>query len=271
MWSVVHDEGNDPINLNARYEQAGGPNITVNAEGHGLGVNTRIELEFTSGNAISGEYTVMQVIDDNNFVIIYPFSQTTSGYCTVRNLRNHEYVNTWLLEPNDQPIGDALVKFYERLNKENERTKQQAERLAMMGYGMPWTGAKEITGARNQPEQVGNFDANLVSMMMTDDIRREGDELNRDGVRVNTTTNMLLMMNKVFNIDQDLIQDTKIGMLDQPLTDYTSDFQFGEIDGGKYLNGQPVPSGVSSTLDCTTYDPFVPQVIIVDAGIYLNT
>jgi len=271
MWSVVHDEGNDPINLNARYEQAGGPNIIINAEGHGLGVNTRIELDFTSGNAISGEYTVTQVIDDNNFVIIYPFSQTTSGYCTVRNLRNHEYVNTWLLEPSDQPIGDALIKFYERLTKENERTKEQAERLAMMNYGMPWTGAKEITGARNQPEQVGNFDANLISMMMTDDIRREGDELNRDGVRVNTTTNMLLMMNKIFNIDQNLIKDTKIGMLDQPLTDYTSDFQFGEIDGGKYLNGQPVPLGVSSTLDCTTYDPFVPQVIIVDAGIYLNT
>jgi len=81
----------------------------------------------------------------------------------------------------------------------------------------------------------------------------------------------LLMMNKVFNIDQDLIQDTKIGMLDQPLTDYTSDFQFGEIDGGKYLNGEPISNGTSSVLDCATYNPFVPQVIIVDAGIYLNT
>ena len=271
MWSVVHDEGNDPINLNARYEQTGGPNIIVNAEAHGLGVNTKIELEFTSGNAVSGEYTITQVIDNNNFVIIYPFSQTTSGYCIVRNLKNHEYVNTWLLEPSDQPIGDALIKFYERLNKENEKTKQQAERLAMMGYGMPWSGAKQITGARNQPEQVGNFDANLVSMMITDNIRREDDELNREGPRVNKTTNMLLMMNKVFNIDQDLIQDTKIGMLDQPLTDYTSDFQFGEIDGGKYLNGEPISNGTSSVLDCATYNPFVPQVIIVDAGIYLNT
>ena len=79
------------------------------------------------------------------------------------------------------------------------------------------------------------------------------------------------MMNKLFNIDLDLIQDTKIGMLDQPLTDYTSDFQFGEIDGGIYLNGEPVPSGTSSTLDCQTYNPPVAQVIIVDAGIYINT
>lgn len=271
MWSIVHDEGNDPINLTGRYEQSGGPNITINAENHQLGVNTRIQLEFTSGNAISGEYTVSQVIDDNNFVIIYPFTQTTSGYCQVQNLKNHEYVGAWLLEPNDQPIGDALEKFYERLTKENERTKQQAERLAMMGYGMPWTGAKEVTGAQNQPVQVGDFDANLVSMMMTDSIRRENGELNRDGQEVNTTTNMLLMMNKVFNIDPQLIQDTKIGMLDQPLTDYTSDFQFGEINGGLYLNGEPVPSGISSTLDCTTYNPFVPQVIIVDSGLYINT
>jgi hypothetical protein len=105
---------------------------------------------------------------------------------------------------------------------------------------------------------------------MTDSIRRKGDKLNRDGIDVNTTTNMLLMMNKVFNIDPQLIQDTKIGMLDQPLTDYTSDFQFGEIDGGIYLNGTPVPSGISSTLDCTTYDPFVPQVIVVDSGLYIN-
>lgn len=271
MWSVVHDEGNDPINLEARYEQTGGPNITINAEQHDLKLNTRIELEFTSGNAISGEYTVTQIIDDNNFVVIYPFSQNTSGYCNVKNLRNHEYVNTWLLEPNDQPIGEALTRFYERLNKENESTKQQAERLAMMGYGMPWTGAKEITGSRNQPEQVGNFDANLVTMMMTDDIRRDNGDLNRNGERVNKTTNMLLMMNKVFNIDTNLIQDTKIGMLDQPLTDYAGSFQFGKIDGGKYLNGAPIFSGTSSQLDCTTYNPFVPQVIIVDAGIYLNT
>jgi len=107
MWSIVHDEGNNPINLTGRYEQSGGPNITVNAENHQLGVNTRIQLEFTSGNAISGEYTVSQVIDDNNFVIIYPFTQTTSGYCQVQNLKNHEYVGAWLLDLIDQPIGEC--------------------------------------------------------------------------------------------------------------------------------------------------------------------
>ena len=282
MWSVVHDEGNDPINLTGNYEQTGGPNITVTAENHRLGVNTRINLEFTSGNAISGEYTISQIIDDNNFVIIYPFAQTTSGYCNITNLKNHEYVNTWLLEPNDQPIGDALTKFYERLTKENDAIKQQAERMAMMGYGMPWIGAKDVTGARNQPEQTGNFDANIVSFMMTDSMSRKLDTdpnsptfneviLATDGVKLNKTTTMLLMMNKVFNINPELIQSTKIGMIDQPLTDYTSDFQFGEIDGGIYLNGVPVPTAVSSELDCKTYsDPFVPQVIVVDSGVYIN-
>ena len=31
-----------------------------------------------------------------------------------------------------------------------------------------------------------------------------------------------------------------MGMLDQPLTEYTSDFQFGEVDGGRYISGELV-------------------------------
>ena len=282
MWSIVHDEGNLNINLTGTYSQSGGPNITINAPGHGLGVNTRINLEFTSGNALSGEFTVTEVVDENNFVTIYPFNQTTSGYVQVKNLKNHEYVGNWLLEPNDPPIGAGLDKFYERLHKDNDRTRRQAERMAMMGYGMPWTGAKDITGARNQPEQTGNFDPNLISLMATDSMERTLDTdptsptynqlvlTHSGGIKQNKTTIMLMMVQKLFNIDPELIQSTKIGMLDQPLTDYTSDFQFGEIDGVIYLNGVPVPTAVSSTLDCQTYNPFVVQVILVDAGTYIN-
>jgi len=271
MWSIVHDEGNEPINLSALYSQDGGPNITVTATDHRLGVNTRIRLDFTSGSAIDGEYTVSEVVDKDNFKIVYPFSNTTLGYCVVRNLKNHEYVGSWLLEPNDQPLGVALERFYDKLEKENDRIRMQAERMSMMSYGMPWSGAKEISGDRNQPAQVGNFDDNLVSMMMTDTIRRnEAGEVDRSGRTVNSTMNMLQMMNKLFNIDPDIIQDTKIGMLDQPLTDYTSDFQFGEIDGGTYVNGKPVSVGTSSELDCRTYSPFLPQPILVDSGLYIN-
>ena len=78
----------------------------------------------------------------------------------------------------------------------------------------------------------------------------QAGELDRNGITQNETMGMLTMMQKVFNIDPTLITDVKIGMLDQPLTDYTSDFQFGEIDGGTYTSGIPVTSPDDSELDC---------------------
>ena len=52
-------------------------------------INTNINLEFSSGAALSGEYTVSQVLNENSFLVIYPFSQTTSGYVKVTNLKPH--------------------------------------------------------------------------------------------------------------------------------------------------------------------------------------
>jgi len=289
MWSVVHDEGNDPLNLTGRYSQSG-VNITVTTdEPHGLSLNTRINIDFTSGDALDGEYIVSQVIDANNFAIIYPFDQTTGGYCTVQNLRPHEYVNTWLLEPNDPPVGEMAEVFTKKIEKENSSLKKAAERLAMMGYGMPWTGAKSINGDRNQPTQVANFDPNLVTLSVTDNIKRNADynpnDPNSDrfsftGIPLNTTTTMMTVMQKMLNIDMNLINAAKFGMLDQPLTDYNSDFRFGEIDCGTYLNGNPAdynPStGVrtSDLLDCGTYVngvPTTPPFTQIDCGIYFNT
>jgi len=272
MWSVVHDEGNEPINITAKYTQDGGPNITIDAVDHGLGANTRVICDFTSGLAVKGEFIVTEVVNKDQFKIIYPISQTTSGYCKVTNLKNHEYVGAWLQEPSDQPLGIALERFYDNLEQQNDRTKLQAQRMSMMGYGMPWTGAKEISGARNQPEQIANFDPSLISMQMTGSIRRDAEgNLDRDGTTQNATMGMLRMMQKVFNIDPTLITDVKLGMLDQPLTDYTSDFQFGEIDGGTYLNGTPIVAPDDSELDCRTYSTPDPQPIQVDCGLYINS
>ncbi len=273
MWSVFHDEGNDPIDIRASYTQSGGPNITIHAPAHGLGVNTRIQLEITSGNVTTGEYIITQVVDADNFLVVAPISLTTSGYCIVRNLKNHEYVKAWLYEPNDQPIGDALDKFYERFDKEFETVRKQLERMKMMGYGMPWTGGKSITGNRNQPTQVGDFDPQLVTMMATDSIRRDSSgKLNRDGVPLNTAATTLYMMQKLLNIPIDLIDDAKFGMLDQPLTDYSSDFRFAEIDCGTYGNGVPTRT-TTETLDCGSYlnglrttAPFVN----IDCGVYIT-
>jgi len=288
MWSIVHDEGNDPLNLSGTYSQSG-VNITVRTdEPHGLSLNTRINLEFTSGDALNGEYIVSQVIDVNTFAIIYPFQKTTGGYCLVKNLTPHEYVNTWLLEPNDPPIGQMAELLNKKIEKENGALKKAAERLAMMGYGVPWTGAKSISGDRNQPTQVANFDPNLVTLMVTDNLRRNADydpnDPNSDrfsftGTPLNTTTTMLTVMQKMFNIDMTLIEAAKFGMLDQPLTDYASDFRFGEIDCGTYLNGNPADynptTGIrtSDLLDCGTYVngvPTTPPFTQIDCGIYIN-
>jgi len=272
MFSILHDEGNSPIAIAAQYTQSG-PNITVNAPDHGLLANTKIQLDFTSGSAISGQYTITAVPNKNSFVVVYPFSNTTGGYCTVSNLKDHEFVGSWLLEPSDRPIGDELDTFYRAFEKENKVLKQAAERLAMMEKGMKWVGGKSITGARNQPEQTANYDPELVTMTMVDNIRRDDNgQLDRDGRPVNTSNRMLSMMSKLFNINPELIQDTKIGMLDEPLVGYTPDFEFGLIQGGLYRNGVPVePASATSTIECDTYSPLTAQDTVVDGGLYINT
>lgn len=289
MWSIAHDEGNDPLNLQGSYVQSGVNLIITTDEEHSLGLNSRINLEFTSGNALNGEYVISQVIDSNRFSVIYPFQQSTGGYCIVKNLQPHEYVNTWLLEPSDYPVGKAADVFAKNLERENSVLKKAMERLAMMGYGMPWTGAKSISGDRNQPVQIANFDPNLVTLMLTDDIKRNSDYDPSDpnserfsftGKSLNMTVVMLTVMQKMLNLDINLISAAKFGMLDQPLTDYSSDFRFGEIDCGPYLNGTPndynVATGTRTTdiLDCGTYNngvPTTPLFTQIDCGIYLNT
>lgn len=272
MFSLKHDEGNAPIAIAAQYTQSGS-SITVNAANHGLSANTRIQLDFSSGNALSGQYTITSVPNADTFTVVYPFSGTTGGYCTVSNLREHDFVGTWLLEPNDKPIGDELDTFYRNFEKETERVKQAAERLAMMSQGMKWVGGKSTTGSRNQPEQVANYDPQLVTMMMTDNIRRdEAGQLARDGLLVNSSNRMISMMSKLLNLQPSLIQDAKFGMLDEPLVNYVPDFQFGLILGGTYLNGVPVePASSTSTIDCDTYSPLTAQDTVVDAGLYINS
>ena len=221
----------------------------------------------------SGQYTITSVPNKDTFVVVYPFSGTTGGYCTVSNLKEHEYVGDWLYEPSDKPVGDDLDAFYRNFEKENEKLREAAERLMMMQKGMKWVGAKSITGSYNQPQQVANYDPQLVTMMMTDNIRRNEDgDLSRSGTLVNSSNRMLSMMSKLLNIQPTLIQDAKFGMLDEPLVNYVPDFEFGLIQGGTYLNGNPVePAASTSTIDCSTYDPLTAQDTIVDAGLYINT
>jgi hypothetical protein len=282
LFSINHDEGNTPILGEGLYQQSG-PNITVTITNHGLAKNGKIQLNFTSGSAISGEYTVTNVVDANTFQVVYPFSGTTNGYCTLSNIKRHQFIDAWLLEPSDKPIGDDLDTFYRNLYTENKKLSVSAERLAMMKQGMKWVGSKTISGAANLPEQVADYDPQLVTMMMTDNIRRADTDLNRAGILQNSTERMSAMMSKLINVEPSQILGENFGMLDQPLYNYDTTYQYGLLNGGLYLNGVPysIP-GASSTvpgtttedpntvtiLDCLTYNPYISQEFTVDAGTY---
>ena len=270
LFSMKHDEGNDKFSFEGRYQQDG-PNVNITIVNHALPINKKVAIDFTSGDLLDGQYTISAVPDENTITIIYPFSGVTQGDCTVSNLKVHEYVNVWLLEPNDQPAGNALNKFYKNFEKEQDRTRKAAERMALLGYGLPWTGNKDIEfGQGNSPEEIAQFDPTLVTMKLTDTIRRDGSELNRDGKILNNAATTLMSMQKVLNLDFKLIEDVRIGLVNQPLIDFTPDFQFGEVEGGTYLNGEPITGAGVSSIDCSTYNPGVEQSINVDAGLYIN-
>ena len=110
-------------------------------------------------------------------------------------------------------------------------------------------------------------------MLITDSIRRGSDaQLDRDGIPVNTSNRMLATISKLFNLGQQLIQDTKIGIVTEPLVNFPDNFEFGLIEGGRYQNGNPIESvNAVSILDCSTYSPLTAQDTVVDAGLYINT
>ena len=271
MWSLVHDEGNEPLKLAAKYTQSG-INITVTFENHNLNKNDKIQLNFTSGNAISGEYTITNVPDPNSFVVIYPFSETTSGYVTVENLKKHEYVGAWLLEPNDKPIGKGLENWEKRWAKEKRKMQEAVEIFALYNRSTKWEGNKEIIGNFNNKQNVANFDPSVVAMTLTDSLKRDAvGNLDRDGRSLNTTNRLIAMVNKLFNKAPTVLDDIKFGIVNKPLIEFTDAFESGLIKAGDYINGELVDSAVNtSDLDASTYSPDTAQDTVVDAGLYIN-
>ena len=271
MFALKHDEGNDPINLVGSYLQ-NGPNITIDSVGHNLEINTKIEITFTSGNAVSGEYTVTSVPTPDSFVVIYPFSNLTSGYCTISNLKHHDYVGAWLLEPNDKPIGEGLTKFERTFEKEKEKLQAAVESLLLTKQNTKWSGQKEIIGNKGLPQSVADFDPSLLGMTLTDSTKRDADgNLSRSGKPVNLTNRMITLVNKLFNKSPTLLEDIKLGIVSKPLNEYTSGFEEGLIDSGEYINGIPTdPASSVSTIDCDTYFPLTDQDVVVDSDLYIN-
>jgi hypothetical protein len=282
LFSLNHDEGNTPVLGSGAYVQSG-PNITITINNHGLVANERIQVDFTSGNALSGEYVITQILNVNTFNIVYPYSGSTRGYCNISNVKRHQFIDAWLLEPSDKPVGDGLDVFYENFTKENARLGKAIERLSMMKQGLKWVGTVTGTGAGNLPQQTANYSPELASMLLTDDIRRVEEGLDRQGTLQNSTQRMISIMSKLLNVEPSVIIGEKFGLLDQPLSNYLTSYPYGLINAGDYLNGKPYSvQGASTTtsgtvtedpnvvtqLDCGTYNPYINQDFTVDAGIY---
>ena len=271
MFALKHDEGNDPINLLGSYLQ-NGPNITIDVVGHNLEVNTKIQITFTSGNAVSGEYTITSVPTSDSFVVIYPFSNLTSGYCTISNLKKHDYVGAWLNEPNDKPIGEGLERFERKFEKEKEKLQVAVETLLLVKQNTSWSGQKEIIGNRGLPQSIADFDPSLLGMTLTDSVKRDADgRLSRSGKAANLTNRMITLVNKLFNKVPNLLQDVQLGIINKPLDEYIAEFESGLIDGGEYISGQ-ITEDVStvSIIDSSTYSPLTDQDTVVDADLYIN-
>jgi len=271
MWSILHDEGNEPLKLAAKYNQDG-INITVDFENHNLNKNDKIQLNFTSGNAISGEYTITNVPNPNSFTVVYPFTQTTGGYVTVENLKKHEYVDAWLLEPSDKPIGKGLESWEKRWAKEKRKMQEAVEVFALYNRSTKWEGNKNIIGDFNLPQDVANFDPSVIAMTLTDSLKRdETGGLNRSGKAFNTTNRMIAMVNKLFNKSPTVLDDIKFGIVNKPLSEFTNVFEAGLLQAGDYINGELLDASVNtSNMDAGTYNPETAQDTVVDAGLYIN-
>jgi len=271
MWSILHDEGNEPLKLSAKYNQSG-VNITVDFENHNLNKNDKIQLNFTSGNAISGEYTITNVPNPNSFTVVYPFTQTTGGYVTVENLKKHEYVGAWLLEPSDKPIGKGLESWEKRWAKEKRKMQEAVEVFALYNRSTKWEGNKNIIGDFNLPQDVANFDPSVIAMTLTDSLKRdETGGLNRSGKAFNTTNRMIAMVNKLFNKAPTVLDDIKFGIVNKPLSEFTNVFEAGLLQAGDYINGELLDAAVNtSNMDAGTYNPETAQDTVVDAGLYIN-
>ena len=271
MWSILHDEGNEPLKLAAKYTQ-NGININVDFENHNLNKNDKIQLNFTSGNAISGEYTITDVPNPNSFTVVYPFTQTTGGYVTVENLKKHEYVDAWLLEPSDKPIGKGLESWEKRWAKEKRKMQEAVEVFALYNRSTKWEGNKNIIGDFNLPQDVANFDPSVIAMTLTDSLKRdETGGLNRSGKAFNTTNRMIAMVNKLFNKSPTVLDDIKFGIVNRPLSEFTNVFEAGLLQAGDYINGELLDAAANtSNMDAGTYNPETAQDTVVDAGLYIN-
>ena len=79
---LVSTTDSDPAtSVSATYAQSG-TTITITKSGHGYSVGSNIEITFSTGSAITGNYEIITVPTSSTFTVTASSSLTTSGNCT---------------------------------------------------------------------------------------------------------------------------------------------------------------------------------------------
>ena len=79
---LVSTTDSDPAtSVSATYAQSG-TTITITKSGHGYSVGSNVEITFSTGTAVSGNFEIITVPTSSTFTVTASSSATTSGNCT---------------------------------------------------------------------------------------------------------------------------------------------------------------------------------------------
>ncbi len=79
----------NPARLTGTYAQSG-TTVTITSTGHGVSQGQVVEIDYTTGNAVDGDFAVASVTDANVFTVTASAALTTSGDVVVkRNMKGH--------------------------------------------------------------------------------------------------------------------------------------------------------------------------------------
>ena len=79
---MVSTTDSDPAtSVSATYAQSG-TTITITKSGHGYSVGSNVEITFSTGTAVTGNYEIVTVPTSGTFTVTASSSATTSGNCT---------------------------------------------------------------------------------------------------------------------------------------------------------------------------------------------
>ena len=79
----------NPARLTGSYAQSG-TTVTITSTGHGVTQGQVVEIDYTTGNAVDGDFAVASVTDANVFTVTASAALTTSGDVVVRrNMKGH--------------------------------------------------------------------------------------------------------------------------------------------------------------------------------------